>query len=164
MCMLRKFQEYWCKRLHPKNVCEKVYRQPPLRDSLKKGKLRKQDFAMTKQKAALLMAADSIGKRIQYDSQGFLSNRRQVIQIWEVYLFICWGCCFIVLLPFPLLPYLLCIIVCYCIALIWRKMDAKRLRICYLNELFCFLRLLHYVLFFLSNRVPSFSPKILKKL
>ncbi|KAJ0096832.1 hypothetical protein Patl1_28575 [Pistacia atlantica] len=70
-------QEYWCKRLHPKNVCEKVYRQPPLRDSLKKGKLRKQDFAVTKQKTALLLAADSIGKKIQYDVPGFLSNRRQ---------------------------------------------------------------------------------------
>lgn len=71
------FKEYWCKRLHPKNVCEKVYRQPPLRDSLKKGKLRKQDFSVTKQKTALLLAADSIGKKIQYDCPGFLSNRRQ---------------------------------------------------------------------------------------
>uniref|UniRef100_A0A6N2M7E0 Suppressor of RPS4-RLD 1 n=1 Tax=Salix viminalis TaxID=40686 RepID=A0A6N2M7E0_SALVM len=71
------FKEYWCKRLHPKNVCEKVYRQPPLRDSLKRGKLRKQDFATTKQKIALLLAADSIGQKIQYDCNGFLSNRRQ---------------------------------------------------------------------------------------
>ncbi|XP_015578308.1 suppressor of RPS4-RLD 1 isoform X2 [Ricinus communis] len=71
------FKEYWCKRLHPKNVCEKVYRQPPLRDSLKRGKLRKQDFVITKQKTALLMAADSIGKKIQYDCPGFLPNRRQ---------------------------------------------------------------------------------------
>lgn len=75
------FQEYWCKRLHPKNVCEKVYRQPPLRDSLKKGKLRRQDFSVTKQKTALLLAADSIGKKIQYDCPGFLSNRRQVIYL-----------------------------------------------------------------------------------
>ncbi|KAJ4848829.1 Suppressor of RPS4-RLD 1 [Turnera subulata] len=71
------FKEYWCKRLHPKNVCEKVFRQPPLRDSLKRGKLRKQDVAMTKQKTALLAAADSIGKKIQYDCAGFLHNRRQ---------------------------------------------------------------------------------------
>ncbi|KAJ6740417.1 SUPPRESSOR OF RPS4-RLD 1 [Salix purpurea] len=71
------FKEYWCKRLHPKNVCEKVYRQPPLRDSLKRGKLRKQDFATTKQKIALLLAADSIGQKIQYDCNGFLSNKRQ---------------------------------------------------------------------------------------
>ncbi|GAV58758.1 TPR_1 domain-containing protein/TPR_11 domain-containing protein [Cephalotus follicularis] len=71
------FKEYWCKRLHPKNVCEKVYRQPPLRDSLKRGKLRKQDFAVKKQKTALLLAADSIGKKIQYDCPGFLPNRRQ---------------------------------------------------------------------------------------
>ncbi|XP_050205125.1 suppressor of RPS4-RLD 1 [Mercurialis annua] len=71
------FKEYWCKRLHPKHVCEKVYRQPPLRDSLKRGKLKKQDFSMTKQKTALLMAADSIGKKIQYDCLGFLPNRRQ---------------------------------------------------------------------------------------
>ncbi|XP_047315854.1 suppressor of RPS4-RLD 1 [Impatiens glandulifera] len=71
------FKEYWCKRLHPKNVCEKVYRQPPLRDSLKKVKLRKQDFNMTKQKSTLLEAADSIGKRIQYSCPGFLPNRRQ---------------------------------------------------------------------------------------
>lgn len=73
------FQEYWCKRLHPKNVCEKVYRQPPLRESLKKGKLRKQDRAVTKHKTTLLQAADSIGKKIQYDCPGFLPNRRQVI-------------------------------------------------------------------------------------
>ncbi|KAK2967664.1 hypothetical protein RJ640_030535 [Escallonia rubra] len=71
------FKEYWCKRLHPKNVCEKVYRQPPLRDSLKKGKLKKQDLTVTKQKAALLEAADSIGKKIQYTCPGFLPNRRQ---------------------------------------------------------------------------------------
>ncbi|XP_052195401.1 suppressor of RPS4-RLD 1 isoform X1 [Diospyros lotus] len=71
------FKEYWCKRQHPKNVCEKVYRQPPLRDSLKKGKLRKQDLAMTKQKTALIQAADSIGKKIHYRCPGFLPNRRQ---------------------------------------------------------------------------------------
>ncbi|KAJ1414511.1 Tetratricopeptide-like helical domain superfamily [Sesbania bispinosa] len=71
------FKEYWCKRLHPKNVCEKVYRQPPLRESLRKGKLRKQELALTKQKAALIQAADSIGKKIQYDCPGFLPNRRQ---------------------------------------------------------------------------------------
>ncbi|KAJ7952789.1 suppressor of RPS4-RLD 1 [Quillaja saponaria] len=71
------FKEYWCKRLHPKNVCEKVYRQPPLRESLRKGKLRKQDFAVTKQRTVLIQAADSIGKRIQYDCPGFLPNRRQ---------------------------------------------------------------------------------------
>ncbi|CAN1324635.1 Suppressor of RPS4-RLD 1 [Linum perenne] len=71
------FKEYWCKRLHPKNVCEKVFRQPPLRESLKRGKLRKQEFAISKPKAALLAAADSIGKKIQYDCPGFLPNRRQ---------------------------------------------------------------------------------------
>ncbi|KAL6530100.1 hypothetical protein OROMI_028745 [Orobanche minor] len=71
------FKEYWCKRLHPKNVCEKVYRQPPLRESLRKGKLKKLDFSLTKQKAALLQAADSIGKKIQYHCPGFLPNRRQ---------------------------------------------------------------------------------------
>ncbi|KZV24968.1 tetratricopeptide repeat protein 13-like [Dorcoceras hygrometricum] len=71
------FKEYWCKRLHPKNVCEKVYRQPPLRDSLRKGKLKKQEFVLTKQKATLLQYADSIGKKIQYHCRGFLPNRRQ---------------------------------------------------------------------------------------
>ncbi|KAH6838164.1 Tetratricopeptide repeat superfamily protein [Perilla frutescens var. hirtella] len=71
------FKEYWCKRLHPKNVCEKVYRQPPLRDSVRKGKLKKQEFSLTKQKAALLHAADSIGKKIQYHCPGFLLNKRQ---------------------------------------------------------------------------------------
>lgn len=71
------FKEYWCKRLHPKNVCEKVFRQPPLRESLKKSKLRKQDFAVTKQKAALLQVADSLGRKIQYRCPGFLPNRRQ---------------------------------------------------------------------------------------
>ncbi|WCJ31344.1 Tetratricopeptide repeat (TPR)-like superfamily protein [Euphorbia peplus] len=69
------FKEYWCKRLHPKDVCEKVYRQPNL--SVKRGKLRKQDFSITKQKTALLLAADSIGKKIQYDCLGFLPNMRQ---------------------------------------------------------------------------------------
>jgi hypothetical protein len=67
--------------LHPKNVCEKVFRQPPLRESLKKSKLRKQDFAVTKQKAALLQVADSIGRKIQYHCPGFFTNRRQVIDI-----------------------------------------------------------------------------------
>ncbi|CAH2076227.1 unnamed protein product [Thlaspi arvense] len=71
------FKEYWCKRLHPKDVCEKVYRQPPLRESLKKGKLKKQDLAITKPKANLLRFADLIGKKIQYDCPGFLPNRRQ---------------------------------------------------------------------------------------
>nr|XP_007156747.1 hypothetical protein PHAVU_002G013900g [Phaseolus vulgaris]ESW28741.1 hypothetical protein PHAVU_002G013900g [Phaseolus vulgaris] len=71
------FKEYWCKRLHPKNVCEKVYRQPPLRESLRKGKLRKQEVVLTKQKNALIQAADFIGKKIQYDCPGFLPNRRQ---------------------------------------------------------------------------------------
>ncbi|XWS41813.1 hypothetical protein CRYUN_Cryun17cG0115200 [Craigia yunnanensis] len=42
------FKEYWCKRLHPKN-----------------------------HKTALLLVADSIGKKIQYDCPGFLPNRRQ---------------------------------------------------------------------------------------
>ncbi|VVB09911.1 unnamed protein product [Arabis nemorensis] len=71
------FKEYWCKRLHPKSVCEQVYRQPPLRESLKKGKLKKQDLAITKPKANLLRFADLIGKKIQYDCPGFLPNRRQ---------------------------------------------------------------------------------------
>lgn len=64
--------------MHPKNVCEKVFRQPPLRESLRKGKLKKQEFTITKQKAALLLASDSIGMKIQYDCPGFLPNRRQV--------------------------------------------------------------------------------------
>ncbi|KAF3600868.1 hypothetical protein F2Q69_00032722 [Brassica cretica] len=71
------FKEYWCKRLHPKDVCEKVYRQPPLRESLKKGKLKKQDLAITKPKANLLRFTDMIGKKIQYFCPGFLPNRRQ---------------------------------------------------------------------------------------
>ncbi|WVZ24465.1 hypothetical protein V8G54_003009 [Vigna mungo] len=71
------FKEYWCKKLHPKNVCEKVFRQPPLRESLRKGKLKKQEFTITKQKAALLLASDSIGMKIQYACPGFLPNRRQ---------------------------------------------------------------------------------------
>ncbi|XP_051126901.1 suppressor of RPS4-RLD 1 [Andrographis paniculata] len=71
------FKEYWCKKLHPKNVCEKVYRQPPLRDSLRKGKLKKQELSISKQKATLLHAADSIGNGIQYYCVGFLPNKRQ---------------------------------------------------------------------------------------
>lgn len=71
------FKEYWCKRLHPKNVAEKVYRQPPLRISLRSGRLNKQDFKFTKHQTSLLLAADSIGKKIQYDCRGFLPNQRQ---------------------------------------------------------------------------------------
>lgn len=71
------FKEYWCKMLHPKDVCEKVYRQPPLRDSLRKGKHKKHDFALNKQRTALLQVADSIGQKIQYHCPGFFANRRQ---------------------------------------------------------------------------------------
>ncbi|XP_051216443.1 suppressor of RPS4-RLD 1 [Lolium perenne] len=71
------FKEYWCKRLHPKNVAEKVYRQPPLRISLRSGRLNKQDFKFTKHQTSLLLAADSIGKKIQYNCLGFLPNQRQ---------------------------------------------------------------------------------------
>lgn len=71
------FKEYWCKRLHPKNVCEKVFRQNPLRQSLKGGRLRKQDCLITKQKTVLLQAADSLGMKIQYHCPGFLPNIRQ---------------------------------------------------------------------------------------
>uniref|UniRef100_A0A0D6R5N2 Suppressor of RPS4-RLD 1 n=1 Tax=Araucaria cunninghamii TaxID=56994 RepID=A0A0D6R5N2_ARACU len=71
------FKEAWCKRLHPKGVCEVVVRQPPLRDSLKKGRLKQQDFVMTKSKKILLEAADRIGKKIQYSCPGFLQNKRQ---------------------------------------------------------------------------------------
>uniref|UniRef100_A0A7N0ULP9 Suppressor of RPS4-RLD 1 n=1 Tax=Kalanchoe fedtschenkoi TaxID=63787 RepID=A0A7N0ULP9_KALFE len=70
------FKEYWCKRLHPKNVCEKVFRQPAIRDT-KRTKIRKQDSAVTKQKTALQNAADSVGCKIQYQCPGFLPNRRQ---------------------------------------------------------------------------------------
>ncbi|KAJ0980264.1 hypothetical protein J5N97_008519 [Dioscorea zingiberensis] len=71
------FKEYWCKRLHPKYVCERVFRQPPLKESLKKGRLKKQDHTVTKQKTTLLRAADLIGQKIQYNCPGFLPNKRQ---------------------------------------------------------------------------------------
>ncbi|KAL1824253.1 hypothetical protein ACET3Z_011031 [Daucus carota] len=71
------FKEFWCKRMHPKDVCEKVYRQPPLRDSLRKSKLKKQEFTFTKARTTLIDAADCIGKKIQYNCPGFLPNRRQ---------------------------------------------------------------------------------------
>ncbi|KAH9300863.1 hypothetical protein KI387_012446, partial [Taxus chinensis] len=71
------FKEAWCKRLHPKDVCEVVVRQPPLRESLKKGRLNQQDFVLTKPKKMLLEAADRIGKKIQYSCTGFLQNKRQ---------------------------------------------------------------------------------------
>lgn len=74
-------QEYWCKRLHPKYVCERVFRQPPLRDSLKKGRLKKQEFVVTKHRQTLLRAADFIGQKIQYSCPGFLQNKRQVTNI-----------------------------------------------------------------------------------
>lgn len=79
-------QEYWCKRLHPKNVAEKVYRQPPLRISLRSGRLNKQDFKFTKHQTTLLLAADSIGKKIQYNCHGFLPNQRQV-SLLKLYIF-----------------------------------------------------------------------------
>jgi hypothetical protein len=59
-------------------VAEKVYRQPPLRISLRNGRLNKQDFKFTKHQTTLLLAADSIGKKIQYNCRGFLPNQRQV--------------------------------------------------------------------------------------
>ncbi|CAD5169559.1 unnamed protein product [Musa acuminata subsp. malaccensis] len=71
------FKEYWCKRLHPQYVCERVYRQPPLKESLKKGRLKKQDFVVTKHKQILLHVADVIGQKIQYDCPGFMQNNRQ---------------------------------------------------------------------------------------
>lgn len=71
-------QEYWCKRLHPKNVAERVFRQPPLRTSLKGGRISKKEFNLTKHQDNLLQAADSIGKKIQYNCPGFLPNKRQV--------------------------------------------------------------------------------------
>ncbi|CAN7120269.1 unnamed protein product, partial [Brassica rapa subsp. narinosa] len=42
---------------------------PPLRESLKKSKLKKQDVSITKPKANLLCFTDFIGKKIQYDCQ-----------------------------------------------------------------------------------------------
>ncbi|XP_020091961.1 suppressor of RPS4-RLD 1 isoform X2 [Ananas comosus] len=71
------FKEYWCKRLHPKNVAERVFRQPPLRTSLKGGRISKKEFNLTKHQDNLLQAADSIGKKIQYNCPGFLPNKRQ---------------------------------------------------------------------------------------
>lgn len=71
------FKEYWCKKLHPKYVCERVFRQPTLRDSLKKGRFKKQEFSFTKQKTSLLQAADRLGQKIQYNCPGFLPNKRQ---------------------------------------------------------------------------------------
>ncbi|CAM8909450.1 unnamed protein product [Rhodiola kirilowii] len=70
------FKEYWCKRLHPKNVCERVFRQPALRDT-KRTKIRKQDSVFTKQKTILQNVADSVGCKIQYQCPGFLPNKRQ---------------------------------------------------------------------------------------
>lgn len=119
LCSLTNTQEYWCKRLHPKNVCEKVYRQPPLRESLKKGKLRKQDFAVTKHKTVLLQAANSIGRRIQYDCAGFLPNRRQVTLqlVYEVYLQLIY-CCFFCLVSYLFFLVLFCSVNLF--PLIWR--------------------------------------------
>ncbi|XP_042387598.1 suppressor of RPS4-RLD 1-like isoform X1 [Zingiber officinale] len=71
------FKEYWCKRQHPHYVCERVFRQPPLKESLKKGRLKKQDFVVTKHKHVLLQAADVLGQKVQYNCAAFLSNRRQ---------------------------------------------------------------------------------------
>jgi len=71
------FKEAWCKRLHPKGVCEVVVRQPPLRESLKKGRVKQQEFIMTKPKKLLLETADRIGKKIQYYCSGFSHNKRQ---------------------------------------------------------------------------------------
>ncbi|GMI78422.1 SUPPRESSOR OF RPS4-RLD 1, SUPPRESSOR OF RPS4-RLD 3 [Hibiscus trionum] len=71
------FKENWCIVIPTDTESERlmVFRQPPL--SLKGGKLKEKDMSNKKNKAALLLAADSIGKKIQYDCPGFLSNRRK---------------------------------------------------------------------------------------
>lgn len=82
-------------------MCEKVFRQPPLRESLKKSKLRKQDFSVTKQRTALLQVADTIGRKIQYECPGFLSNKRQVIRINDKFEADLLTCGFVTVVHFP---------------------------------------------------------------
>ncbi|KAH6556121.1 hypothetical protein KP509_1Z203500 [Ceratopteris richardii] len=51
--------------------------QPPVKESLKNGRIRGQDFVISKAKRSILEIADQIGCRIQYNCAGFSRNRRQ---------------------------------------------------------------------------------------
>lgn len=70
-------KEAWCKRLRPTVYIASFCSQPPVKESLKSGRLRGQDFVISKAKRSLLEAADRIGCRMQYNCPGFLKNRRQ---------------------------------------------------------------------------------------
>lgn len=70
-------KEAWCKRLRPTVIIASFCSQPPVKESLKSGRLRGQDFVISKAKRSLLEIADQLGCKMQYRSPGFLKNRRQ---------------------------------------------------------------------------------------
>lgn len=71
------WKEAWCKRLRPTVVIASLCTQPLVKDSLKNGRLRGQDFVISKAKRILLETADQLGCKMQYNCPGFLKNRRQ---------------------------------------------------------------------------------------
>lgn len=70
-------KEAWCKRLRPTVHIASFCSQPPVKESLKGGRIRGQDFVISRAKRSLLEAADQIGCLMQYTCAGFLKNRRQ---------------------------------------------------------------------------------------
>lgn len=71
------WKEAWCKRLRPNVRIASLCTQPPVKDSLKSGRLRGQDFVISKAKRVLLETADQLGCKMQYRSPGFFKNKRQ---------------------------------------------------------------------------------------
>ncbi|KAI5065864.1 hypothetical protein GOP47_0018488 [Adiantum capillus-veneris] len=70
-------KEAWCKRVRPSSEIFPYCCQPPVKESLRSGRVRGQDFVISRAKRSLLEAADQIGVRMQYNCQGFPRNRRQ---------------------------------------------------------------------------------------
>jgi hypothetical protein len=61
---------------------------PPIKESLKTGRLRGHDFVISKAKKLLLDFADELGCKIQYHCPGFLKSRRQVGKLASYYFFV----------------------------------------------------------------------------
>jgi hypothetical protein len=61
---------------------------PPIKESLKSGRLRGHDFVKSKAKKLLLDFADELGCKIQYHCPGFLKSKRQVGKLVSYYFFV----------------------------------------------------------------------------
>ncbi|MCO5575061.1 hypothetical protein L7F22_028858 [Adiantum nelumboides] len=70
-------KEAWCKRLRPSSEVFPFCCQPLVKESLRSGRVRGQDFVISKAKRSLLEVADQIGVKMQYYCPGFSKNRRQ---------------------------------------------------------------------------------------